>query len=131
MPSRSSAVRRRSLSAERAIQSRKRYRIARNPNFSATATGSSTRLLELEGRPGGAELDHVARLERLRAVRVELAAVDLHAVRRAQVAHDPRAARRPHLGVLARDVGVVEDDVGITRAAERRAAGAEQLRPAG
>ena len=32
-----------SLSAERAIQSRNRYRIARNPNFSATATGSSTR----------------------------------------------------------------------------------------
>ena len=56
--------------------------------------------------PGGAELDRVAGLERLRAL--DRRAVDLDAVRRAEVAHDPGAARRPHLGVAARDVGVVE-----------------------
>src|SRR5215218_11193838 len=101
--------------------------MARKPNFNATATGSSTAgfLLQLEGRARRAQLDHVTALERLRAL--DAAAVDLDAVRRAEVAHDPRAARRPYLGVLARDVRVVEHDVGVARAPERGAARAEQL----
>ena len=35
------------------------------------------------------------------------------------------SAGRPHLGVVARDVGVVEHDVAVAAAAERRAAGAD------
>src|SRR5215213_3142032 len=103
--------------------------MARKPNFSATATGSSTAgsLLQLERRARGAQLDHVAGLERLRAVGVQAPAVDLDPVGGAEVAHDPRPARRAHLGMLARDAGIVEHDVGITRAPERRAARAEQL----
>src|SRR5829696_6900736 len=101
--------------------------MAKKPNFNATATGSSTAgfLLQLEGRARRAQLDHVTALERLRAL--DAAAVDLDAVRRAEVAHDPRAARRPYLGVLARNVRVVEHDVGVARAPERGAARAEEL----
>src|SRR5215218_4403812 len=103
--------------------------MARKPNFSATATGSSMRcwLLQLERRARGAELDHVAGLERLRPVGIHAPAVDLDAVRGAEIAHDPRSARRPHLRMPARDVGVLEHDVRLARAPERRAGGAEQL----
>src|SRR5918997_3227861 len=75
----SPALRRRSFSADRAIQSRNRYRTARKPNFSATATGSSIVgvLLQLEGRAGRAQLDLVAGLDRLGAVGVDATAVDL------------------------------------------------------
>src|SRR5688572_1549415 len=90
--------RRRSLSAERAIQNRNRYSTARKPNLSATATGSSaTFLLQLERDAGGAELDRVAGPERLRAL--DPAPVDLDAVGGAEVADDPRAARGSHFGV--------------------------------
>src|SRR3954466_14408783 len=85
--------RRRSLSADRAIHSRNRYSTARKPNLSATATGSrAIALLQLERDAGGAELDRVAGLERLRAL--DPAAVDLHAVGGSEIAHHPRAARR-------------------------------------
>ena len=66
-------------------------------------------------------------LERLRAF--DAAPVDLDAVRGAEVVDDPRAARRPHLGVVAGDVGVVEHDVAVARAAEHGAARADDLRP--
>src|SRR5687768_6856265 len=121
--------RRRSLSAERAIQNRNRYSTARKPNLSATATGSSaTLLLQLERDAGGAELDRVAGAQRLRAL--DSVAVDLDPVGRAEVADDPRAPRRAQLGVAARDVRILEHDVGVARAAEHRALRVQDLGPA-
>src|SRR5215217_3896995 len=110
--------------AERAIHSRKRYRTARKPNLSATATGSRAKgllLLEADGRR--AELDGVAGLERLGAL--DAAPVDLDAVGRAEVLDDPGPAAGPHLGVAAGHVLVGEHDVALPRAADHAAAGAQ------
>ena len=79
----------------------------RKPNLSATATGS---------RAMAYSSSNVTRAVPSSITSPRLSdcgpwirrAVDLHAVGRSEVAHDPRAARRPHLGVAARDVGVVD-----------------------
>src|SRR6188472_3049847 len=91
------APRLRSFMAERAIHSRNRYSTARKPNLSATATGSSAMSVFVEADRGRAELDRVAGLERLRSL--DAAAVDLHAVGRAEILDDPLGAARAHLGV--------------------------------
>src|ERR1700712_2495527 len=97
------------------------------PNFSATATGSRVNaLLQFEDDVGGTEGDGVPALERLGTLNP--AAVDLDAVGRAEVAHGPGRPGGSHLGVLARDVGVVDLDVGLAGAAEHGAAGADHRR---
>src|SRR3954468_23567134 len=77
---------------------------------------------------GRAALDLVPRVEGLRAA--DPAPVKLDPVGGAEVIDDPRPARGPHLGVVAGDVGIVEHDVGVARAAEPRARGTEYDRAA-
>src|SRR5215218_8932627 len=93
------------------------------PNFSATATGSRVTALALqfEDDVGGAEGDGVTRAQGLRAL--DTPAVDLDAVGRAEVAHRPGRPGGSQLGVTAGDVGVVDLDVGVTRAPQHRALG--------
>ena len=73
----------------------------------------------LELTPAGGELvilpTYTAMLE-LRAIGA--LAVHLDAVRRAEVDHEPVAVLAPHLRVASRDVGVVQCDVALARAAE-------------
>ena len=59
--------------------------------------------------------------------RADRTAVDLDAVRRAQVGDRPAvAAGGPDLGVAARDVGVLQDDVALAAAADDGAAGPDR-----
>src|SRR5256885_3843721 len=91
------------------------------PNLRATETGSTmTGLLRLERRLRRAELEPVARAERVRAA-AHRPPVDARAVRRAEVGDRPAVRTWPDLGVAARDVGVVDHDVAVARAPQRRA----------
>src|SRR5918994_2930583 len=110
--------------AERAIHSTKRYRTARKPNLSATATGSrATGLLLLEADGRRAELDAVAGLERLGTL--DTAPVALHAVGRAEVLDDPGAPAGADLRVAAGHVLVREHHVALARAPDHAAARAQ------
>src|SRR5205823_2717348 len=73
--------------------------------------------LEREGR--GANLDLVAGLENLWTVNSP--PVQRRAVGRAEVAQHPGATARSYLGVLARHVRILYDDVALTAASHRRA----------
>ena len=112
--------RRRSRSALHATHSRNRYRTARKPNLRPTETGSSivpsysssnviTDVPSSISSPGlRTSGPSIRRPLRQRAVG------------RAEVGQHPRAAARADLGVLARDVRVVEHDVALAAAPERR-----------
>ena len=80
------------------------------------------RLLELEGQVGHADRDAVAGPQR-RALHPP--AVDLHAVRGAEVRHHPAVALAAELHVAAGDVRVVHHHVAVAAAAHHHAAAAE------
>ncbi len=110
------ALRRRSRRALRATHSRNRYRTARKPNFSATDTGAS-----VFTRPRRRSPSSRARGGRrsAAAVRRAPAAVDAHAVGRAEVRDRPAVRAWPQLGVAARDARVLEHDVAVAAASDR------------
>src|ERR687898_3308135 len=113
-------VPRSSFSALRATQNRNRYRTARKPNLSATATGSDSMrlLLDVEDEPRRPERDLVAGREP-RALHP--APVDLHAVRRVEVDYLPVPCRpSPQLGVHPRDVGIAKDAVALPGSSQGR-----------
>src|SRR5215218_26428 len=99
------------------------------PNLSATASGSSTGsyLVELEGQVRHADRDPVAGAQTGVA---HPAAVDLHAVRRAEVHHGPAVLAPSQLGVAAGDVWVADDHVALAATADDDAAAAQDVAPA-
>src|SRR3954471_13787338 len=121
------SVRRRSRSALRQTQSRKRYRTARKPNWSATETGSSDTSLHLEAHVDRPDVEMVAGGHRDRAAGSDRAAVDLDAVGGPEVRERPAvAAVGAQLCVAPRDVRVREDDVALAAAADDTAVRAER-----
>src|SRR4051794_32542233 len=123
-----------SRKAERETHSRKRNSTARKPNLSRTAIGSFTParpprldprrepLLHLERQPLEPERDLVAGRQRALG---DAVAVDLHAVGRAEVGHDPGAALAAQLRVATRHVGVLERHVAVAAAADHHTIPAE------
>src|ERR687898_1428665 len=122
-------VPRSSFSALRATQNRNRYRTARKPNLSATATGSDSMrlLLDVEDEPRRPERDLVAGRQP-RALHP--APVDLHAVRRVEVDDLPvPRLSAAQLGVLARDVRITEHAIGLPGPSEDRGRPVEHVAP--
>src|ERR687897_1204456 len=101
--------------------------IFRTSSASSTLTFTRVSTLDpsVEHELGGAEGDRVAVLQ-LRAL--DPLAVQLRAVRRAEIDEPPARALPPELGVPARDVRVLDLDVAVLGAAEHDLASLQRVR---